>query len=130
MCVWNGSILTRQSESLGPVQPAAHCMWQQSLGSGPLQRRHPDAQCTWVTIREERKCVRERDRERGIDRMETKTNRLREEMMERDRLTGLAVFLRLSPAASLYTGRGALWTWDKRQTQQHLDRRSPTLTKH
>lgn len=33
--------LTRQSECLGPVQPAAHCSWQQSVGFVPLQRGQP-----------------------------------------------------------------------------------------
>ena len=32
---------TRQSECLGPVQPAAHCSWQQSVGFVPLQRGQP-----------------------------------------------------------------------------------------
>lgn len=40
---------TRQSESLGPVQPAAHWTWQQSLASRPLQRLQPDVQGTLVT---------------------------------------------------------------------------------
>lgn len=44
--------LTRQSESLGPVHPAAHCMWQQSLGREPLHRWQPDAQLLRVTLNE------------------------------------------------------------------------------
>lgn len=48
-------LLTRQSESLGPVHPAAHCMWQQSLGRGPLHRWQPDAQLLRVTVREKDK---------------------------------------------------------------------------
>lgn len=43
---------TRQSESLGPVHPAAHCMWQQSLGREPLHRWQPDAQLLRVTLDE------------------------------------------------------------------------------
>lgn len=46
MCLW----FTRQSESFGPVHPAAHCMWQQSLGRGPLHRWQPDAHLTRVTL--------------------------------------------------------------------------------
>lgn len=34
-------VRTRQSECLGPVQPAAHCSWQQSVGFLPLQRGQP-----------------------------------------------------------------------------------------
>lgn len=34
-------VRTRQSECLGPVQPAAHCSWQQSVASVPLQRGQP-----------------------------------------------------------------------------------------
>lgn len=34
-------VRTRQSECLGPVQPAAHCSWQQSVGFVPLQRGQP-----------------------------------------------------------------------------------------
>lgn len=41
---------TRQSESLGPVHPAAHCMWQQSLARGPLHRWQPDAHLVLVTL--------------------------------------------------------------------------------
>ena len=33
--IWEG---TRQSVAEGPVQPEAHSLWQQSLGSLPLQR--------------------------------------------------------------------------------------------
>lgn len=46
-CVWGSPlptphpVPTRQSECLGPVQPAAHCSWQQSVGFVPLQRGHP-----------------------------------------------------------------------------------------
>lgn len=43
---------TRQSECLGPVQPAAHCSWQQSVGFGPLQRAQPPAQTVRVTVRQ------------------------------------------------------------------------------
>lgn len=39
-------LLTKQSVSLGPVQPAAHCVWQQSLGLSPLHRGQSDAQFT------------------------------------------------------------------------------------
>lgn len=42
---------TRQSECLGPVQPAAHCSWQQSVGCGPLQRAQPLAQTVRVTVK-------------------------------------------------------------------------------
>lgn len=35
------AVRTRQSECLGPVQPAAHCSWQQSVGFVPLQRGQP-----------------------------------------------------------------------------------------
>lgn len=50
-----GLLLTRQSESLGPVHPAAHCMWQQSLGREPLHRWQPDAQLLRVTLNEKDK---------------------------------------------------------------------------
>lgn len=43
-------LFTRQSESLGPVHPAAHCRWQQSLGRGPLHRWQPDAHLARVTL--------------------------------------------------------------------------------
>lgn len=51
---WIKVTLTRQSVSLGPVQPAAHCLWQQSLGEGPLHRWQL-AQFTRVTLDEEHK---------------------------------------------------------------------------
>lgn len=41
---------TRQSECLGPVQPAAHCSWQQSVGSRPLHRAQPLVQMVPVTV--------------------------------------------------------------------------------
>lgn len=41
---------TKQSKSLGPVHPAAHCMWQQSLGRGPLHRRQPVEHLVRVTL--------------------------------------------------------------------------------
>lgn len=45
--------LTRQSLSLGPVHPAAHWLWQQSLGDLPRQRReHCWAQMILVTEKE------------------------------------------------------------------------------
>lgn len=45
--------LTRQSLSRGPVHPAAHWLWQQSLGDLPRQRReHCWAQMILVTEKE------------------------------------------------------------------------------
>ena len=42
--------LTRQSVGLGPVQPAAQCSLQQSLGEGPLHLlEHCCAQFSFVT---------------------------------------------------------------------------------
>lgn len=45
--------LTKQSVSLGPVQPPAHSTWQHSLGFLPKQRPlHWGAHTVFVTVRE------------------------------------------------------------------------------
>lgn len=59
-----GVSLTRQSLSRGPVQPAAHWLWQQSLGDLPRQRpEHCWAQMILVTEKERKSPVSWRARE-------------------------------------------------------------------
>ena len=108
-------LVTRQSESLGPVHPAAHCMWQQSLGREPLHRWQPDAQLLRVTLD-----GKDKSRLPGV----LSANRV--SVCQLQELTGLAVLGSFSPAAC-HTLTGAAGACANTQAQQ-IRQQTRTLT--